>query len=316
MEKNQKFIITGTNDKLWNCQDLVEYLVKNQHQHISLKINPEAICLDTLGVYQLLDSFQFKQVDIYTYNQLEKHNKYNIVTDQSNEFLEEKLIIPDTLHVWDQSKIFLTLYGRPTANRLGIASHLLTHHAASSLIHFSFGNTCDDLPFYELEKLLQYDLNSVEKVSRLITNMPMAQAPTNGYSKKHYNFADALTQLYQHVFIDVVSETHVWGNTFFATEKTTRPMHLKKPFIIFGSRDYLDYLHQMGFKTFNDFWSENYDGFEARDRYIRILKLIDELSKKSKKELQEMYQAMQPILDHNYNLLQTQSYNKTITKII
>jgi hypothetical protein len=28
-----------------------------------------------------------------------------------------------------------------------------------------------------------------------------------------------------------------------------------------------------------------------------------------------MYQRMQPILEHNYNLLMTQSYNKNITEI-
>ncbi len=83
-----------------------------------------------------------------------------------------------------------------------------------------------------------------------------------------------------------------------------------------ASKDYIDYLLQMGFQTFYEFWSEDYDGYQGRERYMKILALIDELAKKSKKELEEMYQAMQPILDHNYNLLLTQSYNKTITKII
>ena len=59
MEKNKRFIISGTNDKLWNIQEFIEYLSKNQHTHISLSINPEAICLDTLGVYRLLDNFKF-----------------------------------------------------------------------------------------------------------------------------------------------------------------------------------------------------------------------------------------------------------------
>lgn len=315
MEKNQKFIITGNDDKLWNFQELVNYLVKNQRQHISLKINPEAICLETLEIYRLLDNFEFKQVDVYTHNQLEKHNKYNIIIDQSNEFLAENLDIPSALHGWDQTKTFLNLYGRPTANRLGIASHLLNCHAENSLIHFSFGNTYDDLPLYELEKLLQYDLDSVKKVSSLIVNMPIKQAPTTGYCKKHYNFSDTLTQLYQHVFVDIVSESHVLGNTFFPTEKTTRPMWLKKPFIIFASRDYLDYLHQMGFMTFSEFWSEDYDGYEGRDRFIRILDLIDQLAKKSTAELNQMYWDMKYVLDHNYDLLYNQTYLKKITLI-
>jgi len=92
-------------------------------------------------------------------------------------------------------------------------------------------------------------------------------------------------------------------------------MWLKKPFIIFASANYLDYLHQMGFKTFCNFWSEDYDGYEGRDRFIKILELIDNLAKKPAAELQEMYQSMQEILDYNYNLLLNQTYSTDITYI-
>jgi hypothetical protein len=320
MEKHQKFTITGTNDKLWHLEQLIHFLVENQNKDISLTINPEAISLRELGLYNVLDNFKFASVNIHTDNQLETHDKYKIIVNIDNIFLQEKSNISTTLHSWNGSKIFLNFYGRPTAGRLGIASHLLSEHKNNSLIHFSFGNSLDDFPHYELDKLLEYDINSIEKVGRLITKMPMKQASTNGYSNTRYNFSDQLTQMYQNIFVDIVGETHVLGTTFYPTEKTTRPMWLKKPFIIFGSRDYLCYLRQLGFQTFqtldDTYWSEDYDGYEGRERYLRILTLIDELAKKSKKELEEMYQMMKPILDHNYNLLVTQSYKKTIKKII
>jgi hypothetical protein len=92
-------------------------------------------------------------------------------------------------------------------------------------------------------------------------------------------------------------------------------MWLKKPFIIFGSRNYLDYLHQLGFRTFSDFWDETYDGYEGPDRFNQILKLIDSLSQKSVEELEEMYWSMTYTLDHNYNLLKQQSFNTNLTYI-
>ena len=92
-------------------------------------------------------------------------------------------------------------------------------------------------------------------------------------------------------------------------------MLLKKPFIIMGSRDYLCYLRQMGFRTFSDFWSEDYDGYEGKDRYVKILQLIDTISKKSKTELNDMYWSMQYTLDHNYNLLLNQNYTTDITYV-
>jgi hypothetical protein len=71
----------------------------------------------------------------------------------------------------------------------------------------------------------------------------------------------------------------------------------------------------MGFRTFSDFWSEEYDGYEGRDRYVRILNLIDEIAKKPASELERMYWDMQDILDCNYNLLHDQTYQTNITAI-
>jgi len=315
------FTIGCTSDKIWNYDELLNFLIANQHNSIELNIEPEAICLENLGIYKLLDKFSFAQVDITTCNPLEKHNKYSILYKGNNFWFKKIEKINPLLHTWNQTKLFYCLFGRPTASRIGLASHLYNNYKNQSYLHFSATTDNDELVQIELDKLLTYDINSIKSAGTLIKQLPLLLSSPKNYTKYDgYVYADPLTNLYQDILIDIVAETHVAGNTFFPTEKTVRPMWLKKPFIIFGSRDYLDYLHQMGFKTFQtpslDFWSEDYDGYEGRERYIRILALIDELAKKSKKELQELYQAMQPILDHNYNLLQTQSYNKTITKII
>ena len=121
--------------------------------------------------------------------------------------------------------------------------------------------------------------------------------------------------VYTNLLIDIVAETFTDGDCFYVTEKTIRPMMLKKPFILMGSKNYLDYLHQMGFRTFGDFWNEDYDGYEDKERYVKILQLIDDLSKKSTVELEKMYWDMQYSLDHNYNLLLNQNYATDITYI-
>ena len=83
-----------------------------------------------------------------------------------------------------------------------------------------------------------------------------------------------------------------------------------------GSKNYLAYLRQMGFRTFTDFWDESYDGYEGKDRYFKILKLIDTLATKSLQELEYMYLSMQFTLDHNYQLLMEQSYKKHVNEIL
>lgn len=323
---NNNFTIIGTNEVIWNMIDLVGYLSKNQHKHISLVINPEAICLETLGIYKLLEHFNFEQVDIYTENCLEKHSKYNIIKlvtlfDFRTSWLKQKWNIDAEYHSWNQKKVFLAFYHRPTASRLGLASHLYCTHPAVSLVHFSsFVNCTETIYHFELDKLLSYDIQSAKNATSMIPDMPIWSNGKEDLTliKKFIvdeNVDTISKTIYQDILIDVVSENHSLGNTFYITEKTVRPMWLKKPFIVFASCHHLVYLRQIGFKTFSDFWSEEYDGYEGRDRYIRILNLIDEIAKKSVSELERMYRDMQYILDYNYNLLHNQTFQTTITAI-
>jgi hypothetical protein len=310
------FTIAGTGDKLWNISDLTQYLCANQNSVVDLKVNPEAICLQNLGVYDLLDCFKFQQVNLYTNNPLEKHFKYNILYKENYVWFDQQMPIDKTLHVWNQQKIFYCLFGRPTAGRLGLASYLLEHHAQQSLIHFSAVTDVDNLEQFELNKLLSYRQQSIGEAGKLINQLPLLLSGPERYTAFNgYDYTDPLTNFYRDIFVDIVVESHVAGKTFYATEKTVRPMLLKKPFIVFASKDYLDYLHQMGFLTFYEFWSEHYDGFEGRDRFGLILDLLDSLATKSLSELNSMYNSMQHILNHNYDLIINGKFKKQIQEI-
>ena len=147
-----------------------------------------------------------------------------------------------------------------------------------------------------------------------MNNWPSLQVPEYSidFSETTADFTQQLESLYPNILIDIVAETWVAGRTFYLTEKTIRPMLLKKPMIVMGSRDTLDYLHQMGFKTFNDFWDEDYDGYAEGDRYNKILHLLKKLNNMSVAQLAQMYQEMQPILEHNLGLLENQNYVRKV----
>lgn len=309
------FTVQCTNDKIWNLVELIGFLNAHQHKDIELSINPEAICLESLGLYKILDQFTFKKVTIHTFNFLETHRYYNINILPSNFLPSQLQNIPSNYWSWTQSKIFLVMFGRPTANRLGLASYLFHHHKEKSHIHFSGGSSPDNLSLFELDKLLTYRVSSIDEVGKFLMHMPLKVHDTSGYTKTNYNYDDILTSMYGDALVDIVSEPHVLGNTFFATEKTFRPMWCKRPFITFASADYLAYLRQMGFRTFSDFWSEDYDGYEGGDRLKRIFKLIDQLAAMTSSELEKMYWDMQYSLEHNYQLLQSQSYNLELSKL-
>jgi hypothetical protein len=313
----QSFDIHPANTTFWNRDDFVKFLIDNQGQPINITTSGEGPCLNTIGVYQLLEHFKFQDVSIHTNNFLESHQIFKIKKTIST-FLSVTNVNYDKFHNWNQSKIFGCFYNRPLWYRIGLATNLQYTHAHCSTVNVRCDpSNIDNRMLFETQQLFENHPDSFIKFSNVVNSWPIQLEPVDTYgfcnTTEH---TDQLADFYPDFLIDIVAETWTSGTTFFPTEKTVRPMLLKKPFIIFGSRDYLDYLHQMGFKTFCNFWLEDYDGYEGQERYVRILALIDELAKKSKKELQELHQAMQPVLDHNYNLLQTQSYNKIITKII
>ena len=72
-----------------------------------------------------------------------------------------------------------------------------------------------------------------------------------------------------------VAETITRGESFFATEKTVRPIVGCRPFLLYGTVGFLKNLKQAGFRTFSELWSEDYDQFEGPERWNQIKLTID-----------------------------------------
>jgi hypothetical protein len=307
------FDIIPADNYIWNLTDLICFLTDHQGQNIVLTTNGEGCCCQAIGLYTLLDQFEFETVTIITPNPLEMHDRYNIDIQVFESFLKVKTPIEDEFHSWNQSKIFGTVYGRPLWHRIGIVSHLSTYHYDLSLLGcLARPSEIDSRKLFEVGELFKNDPLSFQNFADNLDRFPMQIDGVDTYTPGQQNTDGYVAQtkrIYKNFLIDVVAETFTSGNCFFPTEKTIRPMLLKKPFITMGSQNYLCYLRQLGFRTFSDFWDEEYDGYEGRDRYIRILQLINDLSKKSKSELNDMYWSMKYTLDHNYDLLQNQNYN-------
>ena len=95
-----------------------------------------------------------------------------------------------------------------------------------------------------------------------------------------------------------------YHHEMFITEKTTRPMLYLHPQIIYSTSGTLEYLKECGFKTFSNYWSEDYDNEENGDKKVQmIMDVVKELNNKSLEELHEMYWDMMPILKHNQDVL-------------
>ena len=102
---------------------------------------------------------------------------------------------------------------------------------------------------------------------------------------------------YKNMFVDIVSETDL--DTCFTTEKTLRPIIFKTPFLLMAGKGTLQKLKEIGFKTFNNWWSEDYDRYSHRQRLEKILDIVDWISVQY--NVKELKAEMNSILEYNYN---------------
>lgn len=270
-----------------------------------------------LGLYDILDQFEFASVTILTYNPFLRHERYSIKFAPNRPCLESPVKIDPALQTWNGSKVFMCLYGRPTAARLVLASHMFEHHADKSHIHMGYSNSDDELQLFELNKVATYSKDYIEPIGRMIKHMPLEIAPRTNYVPWGYDWAheSVLTTKYQDIFVDIVGETFVDGRTFFPTEKIVRAMLLKKPFIVYGSCDFMEYLRQMGFKTFYEYWNEDYDSYSAKERLARMIDTINHIADLPTSTLHQMLESMQDVLDHNHDLIMDQKFTRQVQLI-
>lgn len=112
---------------------------------------------------------------------------------------------------------------------------------------------------------------------------------------------------YLDTFISIVStpfprnqnEMHLHCSTY-------NPMYNMQPIIQYGPLHALGTLKELGFKTFDKWWSEKYDFIEDDSfRLLEVLKVVKKINKLSKQEMLEMYLDMKSTLIYNYNLLKS-----------
>lgn len=90
----------------------------------------------------------------------------------------------------------------------------------------------------------------------------------------------SLMSWYDRFHIEIVAESYIYGETFFPTEKTVRPLSAGKPMIVMGPRHFLRRLREQGFRTWADLWDESYDDLEGAARLAQIQAVIADVQQR------------------------------------
>lgn len=114
-----------------------------------------------------------------------------------------------------------------------------------------------------------------------------------------------LAHFYHKSYFSVVTETQFSNDRCVdISEKTYKPIIFKHPFIVASTPLHLQYLRNLGYKTFSPYIDESYDlEFNDAKRLLLICKEINRLSNLSEDELLEFRTNLLEIVDYNFNLL-------------
>lgn len=111
-----------------------------------------------------------------------------------------------------------------------------------------------------------------------------------------------ILQHYSKFDIELVCETYTMGNTFFPTEKTVRPIMAGRPMLIYGPCGFLKRLRDLGFQTWSQHWSEDYDQYQGPDRWGKMQKTIEYIMSLS--DWDRVYEQSSSIQLHNRRVLE------------
>ena len=340
VEKNTYHQIVEDN-KIWRKDLLTMYLYDCATADCDVVIDfcLEGSCCHANGMYRLLDAFcehtgyDPNRITIKTANLIEHHDKYNIIrvpqywyeVDRINVWLAGKTIDTGTRPVYH----FGNFIGRANWSRVWIASLFASKFANTTLQTFNSGlrshyivkeHTCD---YLGLEDLIKQECDILPEVIEFLNTCPRVIPEDIEYIKtvkpyipqpEYYPIQHPanlnILKEYHKIFVDVVCETRVTGDVFFVTEKTWRCIVARRPFIIVGSQHFLTNLKRLGFKTFDNWWDEGYDDYSPKDRIKEIEKILETISKWSVDDLHATLEEMKSVLDHNYEIFQSLTYQK------
>lgn len=202
------------------------------------------------------------------------------------------------------SKLFLVLNKRYKNHR-------------ASLLYYFYNNDLLDKSFfsfncYEHGKIsLDYFSNLIvslfpsiddNKVKLLHQKLPLLidkTVPDQWFGGDH-----GVENYYQDSLISIITESRLEDDIIQLTEKIFKPIRRKQPFMVVGNYKILEHFRSLGFKTFDEFWSEEYDNIpDPASRISAIVTECNKIASWSTQDILNFKKDVQPIIEYNYQHL-------------
>lgn len=272
-------------DEWFNQEEVCRLLADSSGQPIELDLGAEGPSLHRLGV---VDTVLKSGVDPQSVTVNNWHNSVESVPFErqvwhraSHFFWHHQLHTATDDFTNQTANVFALFIGRRTISRCKIFYDFWNLYSSNSCT--SLMNSSTPLPWQRtqgigVEKFDDWIVES-EKDAFLQwwKNPPVSSIDSVNINDQYapdQNTNFSLLNFYNQFDIELVCETYCYGDCFFPTEKTVRPIAAGKPFVLFGPVDFLQRLQQMGFRTYRDFWDESYDRLEGIERWAAMQKVL------------------------------------------
>jgi hypothetical protein len=113
-------------------------------------------------------------------------------------------------------------------------------------------------------------------------------------------------------FVNIVSESNL--TPYFLTEKTTKPLYYKKPFLVISKEGFhTKFLTEFGFKLYDEIFDYSFDLIvDQDDRMEAIVREIKRFENYSTSQLQELTTQIEDKLEFNQKHLMSLMYDVNI----
>ena len=143
--------------------------------------------------------------------------------------------------------------------------------------------------------------------------------PNKGHDYSQLNYLSQIIpqRVYDATYVTLVAESETDYDGYYMSEKISKPLIAEKPFLIFAAPGYLQALHSVGFKTFGDWWSEEYDTIEDPNKRVQaIVESLESFNNLTTEMKINYIKEMKTITKHNREMCESSKFiNDVINEI-
>lgn len=230
--------------------------------------------------------------------------KYRISNSNN---LYHYLLDLDTIEKYEPKYDFLCLAGRGKEWRDLFIRKLKANVDLSNSLTSYFGQSIGHKDLLKLD--IPYSRNKHEFDNEFYS-------PTGDIKHQYVLSYFTKPELFYQTKFSIVVETEVEHKEYHITEKTLKCLATGHPFVVIGTYQYLQYLRQLGFVTYNHLFSEDYDNIpDLEQRMEAVLDVVKHLQQNFSFKKSDLLEIHTHNIKNLFRLKNNETYEKFLQVI-